>query len=813
MRIIALAGGWLLGLYVGSRLGLPVTALAPGVAAGLALAFGIRRHWRLLLAAMFVVGLLAGALRFELDGDRGAGGTLAAYVGDDAVDLRGVIDSYPERLGSATRFRLKARELLVDGRWRPETGKVQVTVRETRELVQVRRPPYFRVGDLVQLHGRLERPRAFGEFDFPAYLAQQGVRSVMAFPRVTLVEGGHGPAVQRALFTVRSRLSRSLSKVLPEPQNGVAQAIVLGIRADLSPGLKEEFRASGASHLLAISGLHTGILMVVVLALTRWILWRPRLLVYLVPAAAMWLYVVIAGLPASAERAAIMGSFYLAALFFGRQRHGPEALLLAALLITIFDPRALWSVSFQLSFLAMAGIVLVLPALRDYLPFGDASPNRRDPLAFVARALVGLAAVSTVAVLFTLPAIAFYFHRISLVGIPTSVLTLPLLPLALVSSVLTAAIGLASTDAAWIFGAGAWLSVSAIVWMVQLFASLPLALLRVGDMAQWLVVGYYLALVGAVWAAQRIRRWRPGLFLSLGSLQVRTPGGFRVTPFGAATATVVVLAAMVWAAALLPQRETLVVSFFDVGHGDAVLIQTPSGRTILVDGGPDPRLLTRALDRRLPFWSRRIDLMVLTHAQRDHVAGLTVALERYDVHRVLEPGLESDSASYMAWLRSVEEEGIPRTIARAGQRIIAGEVVIDVLHPPARPLAGTPSDTNNNSVVLRVTYGRVSFLLTGDVQAIAERYLVEEGAALESVVLKAAHHGSQTSSTQRFLQAVRPSAVVITVDAEGQYGHPSETVVRRLARLVPEETLFNTAVDGAVRFRTDGRRLWVTTQR
>ncbi|MCH8283200.1 MAG: DNA internalization-related competence protein ComEC/Rec2 [Chloroflexi bacterium] len=813
MRIIALALGWLLGLYVASRLGMPIAALAPGVAVGLALAVAMRRHWRLLLAAMFVAGLLAGALRFELGGDSEPAGTLAAYAGEEAVDLRGIIESYPAQLGSVTRFRLKARELLVGGQWQPASGKVQVTARETQELVRARRPPYFRVGDLVQLHGRLERPRSFGDFDFPAYLAQQGIQSVMAFPDVALVDTGRGPAIPRALFTVRSRLSRSLSRVLPEPQNGVAQSIVLGIRTEISPGLTEEFQASGASHLLAISGLHTGILMVFAMWVSRRLLWRSRLLVYLSPVAVMWLYVSIAGLPPSAERAAIMGSFYLAALYFGRQRHGWEALLLAALVITAFDPRAMWQVSAQLSFLAMAGIVMVLPAVRDYLPFGDGVVAQRDPVATVARAAVGLVAVSAVATLFTLPAIAFYFHRISLVGVLTSTLTLPLLPLALMSSVLTAAVGLVSSQAAWLFGAAAWFFVGGIVWFVQLFASLPLALVRVGDVARWWVVGYYVALAGAVWGWRRAK-WRlPAALGWARFLSVRTPGTLRISRLGAATLLVTLLAALVWLAALLPQRDLLEVTFFDVGHGDAVLIKTPSGRTILVDGGPDPRLLTRGLSRRLPFWYRRIDLMVLTHPERDHVAGLSAVLERYDVRRVLDPGLAGDNATYEAWLQAVRQQGIPRTIASAGQRIVVGEVTLDVLHPPARRLMGTPSDTNNNSVVLRLSYGRVSFLLTGDIQAIAETYLVGQDAELDSVVLKVAHHGSDTSSTGRFLEAVHPVAAVITVDAEGRYGHPTAAVVQRLEGLVPRETLFNTALDGAIRFRTDGNRLWVTTDR
>ena len=809
MRLIVLCGGWLLGLYLGSRLEWPLPVVAGLLPASGVTLFVVRRHWRPLLAVVFAIGLFAGALRFNFHEQAADSETLAALNGEGRVELRGIVASYPERFGPVTRFDMAAREVLVAGERRPVSGKVRVTARETPELVRLRDAPYFRPGDVLLLQGSLEAPASFGDFDFPTYLSRQGVGSVMTFPSFTLEDTGRGSALRRGLFAVRSRLSESLESVLPEPQNAVGQAILLGIRTDLSSDLTGDFHRSGTSHLLAISGLHVGIVMVLVLGLSRRLLWRPRWLVLLIPAAAIWLYALAAGLPPSAERAAIMGSFFLAALYFGRQRHGIEALLLAGLVITAFDPRALWQVSFQLSFLAMAGIVLTLPALSGYVN-AVAGERAGLPGTFV-RGVVALTAMSVVATLFTLPALAFYFERVSLVSVPATVLALPMLPVALAFTAATAVVGLVSTDAAWVFAWVAWAALGYVVWVVQLFASSPLSSVRIGGFGRGLALAYIGGLFGAVLVLRN--RWvRIPRALSLPALPV-WPEGWAPTRFGVAAVAIAAAALLVWGAAIFRGGGDLDVVFLDVGHGDSILVRTPSEHTVLVDGGRDPRPVIRQLDERLPFWDRRIDLVVMTHPDEDHVGGLPQVLERYDVGAVLDSGFEADTGSYAAWRGAIDRLGLPRIVAREGQSITLGDVAIEVLHPPKRHLAGTEADSNNNSVVLRVSYGEVSFLLTGDVFELAEEYLLARDAPVGSTVLKIAHHGSSSSSGDAFLEAVLPEVAVISAAVEDPFGHPHDATLTRLRRHVPEETLFMTSRDGAVRLRTDGRRLWVETER
>ena len=272
-------------------------------------------------------------------------------------------------------------------------------------------------------------------------------------------------------------------------------------------------------------------------------------------------------------------------------------------------------------------------------------------------------------------------------------------------------------------------------------------------------------------------------------------------------------ASLTWSQVLLPD-ERLHVVFFDVGQGDAALIETPSGRQVVVDGGADPLLMTRLLGERMRFYDRQIDIVAATQAHGDHVGGLVQVLERYDVGAVLERRIDYESATYKAWSRAVEAEGARVIEASAGQVIMLDdEVRIEVVGPPRELLRGTESDTDNASLVLRLVYGDVSFLLTGDIFTVAERALVESGAVVDSDVLKVPHHGSSTSSDYEFLSAVSPSAAVISVGAENRFGHPDEDVVERLREIVGEQGLYMTAERGTVEFISDGETLWVRTER
>jgi competence protein ComEC len=271
------------------------------------------------------------------------------------------------------------------------------------------------------------------------------------------------------------------------------------------------------------------------------------------------------------------------------------------------------------------------------------------------------------------------------------------------------------------------------------------------------------------------------------------------------------LAIVCWLALRQLPDDRLHVYFLDVGQGDAILLQTPDGRQILIDGGPNPTTLLSELSAVMPFWDRSLDLVVLTHPDSDHLTGLLAVLDRYQVARVLDTS-QADAAPLAAtWRERVAKMRIPRTIAQRSMRIPLGNVVLTLLHPGSKPLTGTASDGNNNSIVLRIDYGPTSMLLTGDAESEAEADMLKAGLPLQADLLKVAHHGSSGSTSVPFLMAVTPRVAVIQVDAENSFGHPTRELLKRLSDARAE--ILRTDQNGRIEAVSDGRTLSVKVRR
>ena len=255
------------------------------------------------------------------------------------------------------------------------------------------------------------------------------------------------------------------------------------------------------------------------------------------------------------------------------------------------------------------------------------------------------------------------------------------------------------------------------------------------------------------------------------------------------------------------------VYFLDVGQGDATLIRQ-GNFDILIDGGPSPQAIGSELGRILPLWDRSIELVVMTHPHADHLAGLVEVLKRYTVGQVLYPDVsyasteDYDEALFAEWLSLIRQKNIEATLAQAYEELSVGEIVIDVLNPPAAPLSDTQSDIDNNAVVLNIKTGDFSFLITGDLMREGENQIAYERLLTQVSVLKVAHHGSDTSTTGTFLNVAAPQVAVISV-GENDYGHPSLEVLDRLKARLGAQNVYRTDQRGTIEFITDGKRLWV----
>ena len=245
--------------------------------------------------------------------------------------------------------------------------------------------------------------------------------------------------------------------------------------------------------------------------------------------------------------------------------------------------------------------------------------------------------------------------------------------------------------------------------------------------------------------------------------------------------------------------------FLDVGQGDSILIKTPSGQNVLIDGGPNGDVI-KELGKVLPWWDRKIDLMVLTHPHDDHVGGLVNAAKRYDIKRILYTGVLHTGPAYLDWLELARKKKIAAVIIDRPQTIdLGGDCRLEILWPKENLAGRTADNLNNTSIVIKLIYGRTKFLLTGDAETEVEKKLLEDKADLRADVLKVGHHGSDNATSEEFLKAVSPQMAVIEVGKNNDFGHPSGRVLKRLERLGAR--IWRTDIDGAVTLVSDGEKI------
>jgi len=267
-----------------------------------------------------------------------------------------------------------------------------------------------------------------------------------------------------------------------------------------------------------------------------------------------------------------------------------------------------------------------------------------------------------------------------------------------------------------------------------------------------------------------------------------------------------IIATIVWIFVFTQENNKfLKVEFFDVGQGDAEFIETPLKQQIFIDGGPDMSVLEK-LGRVMPFYDRYIDLVILTHPEADHLNGLIEVLKRYNVGAVITTGIIRDTQEYKEWTNILKEKNTPIFVAKAGGIIDLGnDINLNILYPLENLAGKKMSDTNNNSIVSQLVYGNFEALFTGDIEKSAENKLVNAGINLNSDILKIAHHGSKTSTSDAFLKAVNAILAIIEVGKDNSYGHPHQEVLERLKNL----NILQTGKDGDIKILSNGENFFV----
>ncbi|HEX9886321.1 MAG TPA: DNA internalization-related competence protein ComEC/Rec2 [Longimicrobiales bacterium] len=577
---------------------------------------------------------------------------------------------------------------------------------------------------------------------------------------------------------LRARALRSVRDIFPN-HAGLVSALVLASRDGLDPEVREDFARAGTAHLLAISGFHVGVVAAMILALLR-LARVPARRAALLGAVVVWAYVFLLGTPDAASRAAVLLTLVAVARAGGRPVHALGALSTAWVLLLVADPLALLRPGFQLSFAGAVGLALWARPLEAWLTRG--LPRGRF------RWLTGAVAAGVAATVATLPVVAWHFERVSLVGIPATLVGGPLVAVVLPGIFMAGLAHAASPAAGTFLGGGVELFLDALVASVDLAAAVPFADVAVHRSALVTVA------LGAGAGLLLLRAPRP--------LRGRTRVGVLLA--GGLAAVLVQPAVLA-----VESRGTVEIRMLDVGQGDAILIRSPQRRWVLVDAGPGPppgsaatpdpsrSRVVRELGRA---GASRLEALVLSHPDLDHIGGAREVMAAAVVGAIMDPALTRGTSAYVGALEFARAEPASWTGLRAGDRLVLDGMTLDVLHPVGVPDPDT--DPNDASVVLLLRYGLFTALLTGDAPASAEELSARGVGPVD--VLKVGHHGSATSTSAAFLEEIRPSLALISVGRDNRYGHPDPGVMDRL--YAATDTVARTDRDGTVRVvaRRDG---------
>jgi competence protein ComEC len=777
--------------------------------------------------------------------------------------ITGVVDSHPVESSYFKKFVLRADTLSHGEATYRVTGRIQVTASGPG--------PILARGDRVEFYSRLRQVRNFnnpGGFNYRRYMAFKGIwhTGYTRGSRLQVVHRESSRAATQHLNDARRAFAAFIESADRGPSAAVLKTLILGDRTAISSEIRDRFNRAGVGHVLAISGLHIGIVAMVafflayrLLSFVRPLLWRAwtRKAAAVVSLFPVCIYGLISGMSPSTQRAVIMVSAFLLTFLFEREGDTLNTLALAAFMILILFPPALFSISFQLSFMAVLSILYGLSCLWP-MPAGDGQAVQigftgsdfKTAFHQLRRKLIGFFLVSLLAICGTLPFAMYYFNQISLIGLFANFAVVPVVGFIVLPAGLLALFiyPLSSLIAYGCIKICLWV-LDYLLKIITHLADLPFAAVKTITpslfemlcyyVLGWVVLGWIkyrrspdddqkissaqldhdagtsrASKLSARWDRNRFGRWVAAAHRWL-------MAGF-ASKRGAMIGLLVVVAFMTDAGYWFARRhlsDSLRVTCIDVGQGSSALLELPGGHTVLIDGGGFSDNNTFDMGARViaPFlWRKKIctiDTLVLSHPNSDHLNGLIYIAGHFNVKTIWTNNEARDTVGYRRLQNIIAQKQIERPnfqdISRH-QRINGVEFYF--LYPPADFMARKADQkwrtANNNSLVVKVSYGRISFLFPGDIAAEAEKELVGlAGADLACDVLLVPHHGSRSSSSPPFLSKVQPDVAVISAGWKNRFRLPHAKVLNAYENIGCR--LFRTDRNGAIVFETDGNHLSV----
>src|SRR5688572_24027237 len=726
---------------------------------------------------ILLVALFLGAARYQLSVPNFDAFHIAFYNDRDyELLITGTLIEPPDYRDNYTNLRVSVKAV--------DTGDGDLSASGII-LVRASNNQTFHYGENIRLRGKLQTPPENEDFSYRDYLAAQHVHSYMSTAEVTVLPGNGGNPLSVALYGIKDRALTNIYRMFPDPESSLMAGILLGVDTGLTRELQDAFKNTGTAHIIAISGFNISIIAGIFFAFFSRFFGERRGAVIAILVIA--LYTIIVGADAAVVRAAIMGSLALFAKQVGRRQFALNTLLAVALMMTLWNPLFVWDVGFQLSFFATLGLILYADpfskfANRLITKYFPSSAAERSAELFSEFVLLTLAAQLT-----TIPIMAYHFQRISLVSFIANPFILPAQPAVMIIGGLALLLSLVwlplGQIAAWVV----WPFVVYTIRMVELFDRVPHGTIFLGKFSIWFVILFYVVLFSVTFGGAQIKEW----FQSVKRDQIKIPAGTGL----------IVLALgllLIWrAAASIPDR-LLHVTFMDVGSADAVLITTPSGKHLLINGGPSVTTLSDELGRRMPAFNRNLDWLIVAATEEDQVAALPRVIERYPPAAVLWSGNEQASFSARVLDDFLTVQDIPVTLAEPDQILDLGDgATLQVL------------TTGPRGSVLLLEYKNFRTLLPIGIsfEALDE---LRNGASVGPVsVLSLADSGYAPSNPPEWIAYLNPELILLSVQAGDIDGMPDAETLE----IIKDYSLLRTDESGWVEISTNGEQMWVSVER
>jgi len=642
----------------------------------------------------------------------------------------------------------------------------------------------YEYGQRVRVRGSLQTPPENEDFSYRDYLARQGIHSTMSTFEVTTLPGNGGNVFFRFVYKLKAKLLENTYRLYHDPEASLLAGILLGVDTGMTKELQNAFKNTGTAHIIAISGFNIAIIAGIFFSLFK-NLFGERPGAWMAVAGILF-YTLLVGADWAVLRAALMGILALFSRQLGRRNNGMNSLGLAVLILLLINPMAVWDVGFQLSVAATLGLILYAE------PFSNFTRNLfsklfKQDISVFARIFNESVTLTFAAQLTTIPIMAYQFNRISLISFIANPFILFVQPAVMVLG------GAAVFTSLIIFPLGqpiawfAWPFAAYTIRIVELFDRVPHGSIFLGDSSIWWAAGFYLALLSVTFNWDEIKKRILALSSSLRAV--------------ALTATLAILFActiMMWRASTTTGDGQFHITFLEAGSADAVLIQTPEGRNVLINGGASASELSAELGRRLPYFSRKLDWLIIASTQEEQLAALPRVVERYPPENVLWSGNVQASFPAQALDKFFAAEQIPVSRAEAGQKLELGggaSVEIQVEGP--------------RGSVLLIQYKNFRALLPiGFSEGTLEA--MEYGNAVGKVdVLLLADAGYEPSNPPDLIENVNPSLTVLSVAAGDPNGLPSQNVLDSLDGY----SLLRTDRNGWIAIITDGETMRVEVER